>query len=78
METHNTDSETSVDPTGPDAVPAEFSRFDPFPKPRLFPENWDLSELTVKTQPAKPMPEPSSWHEPFPKLRTFPGGWDLE
>lgn len=63
------------------------SQMETFPKTRLFPEFWDLSEysLSSKTMPkpahvddAQPDPFPEKLHiDPFPKLNTFPGGWDL-
>ena len=66
------DSETISDSTRSHSI------FDPFPKLRLYPEQWDLSELPVNAPPAEAPTASFSGYEPFPKLRTLPGEWDLE
>jgi hypothetical protein len=53
------------------------SDFDPFPKPRLYPEHWDLSELLEKAPPVAAPPALFSGYEAFPKPSTIPGGWNL-
>jgi hypothetical protein len=66
--------------TNPDS-PSSNSNFNSFPKPRLFPEGWDLSEADLKTQPpsvSEQMPDQETdLFEPFHEPRTIPGGWHL-
>jgi hypothetical protein len=66
------DPETSSDFSSPKSI------IEPFPKSRLYPEQWDLSELLAKAPPAEAPTASFSGYEPFPKLRTLPGEWDLE
>ena len=61
---------------------------DRFPKPRTFPDGWDLSALSNANISSKSGESPEETthvdekrkeaiHESFPKPKTMPDGWDL-
>jgi hypothetical protein len=78
MEAPATSPDANTDSSQSDPIRMESNVFEPFPKPRLYPEHWDLSEFQEKPKLVLQPSASSCGHEPFPKLRTFPGGWNLE